>query len=485
MAKSKSTKLQGNSSVWKSRNRCLIILPDQGAPRKVSLQQLGIESRDRSWNAHADNFLRANDAYLRALDIELVFSSTPNELQMSLKPNGVVGAVPLKAPDTHRIIGGIIVSPRFGWNSIGSLFSSIGWSASPEILSNPLVPGSATEIPGWVVAGPAVAQLESLLKYSGPRFREITDVRSSPRGQIVWPKYCSNQVARGNLHLLPCVFSDLDVDYQLRRYIRWTLEKIGNDLSIFCTADFFAAQLFARVQALLMTLTSIQPLLPDHRSLDSMERTMRQRLPNKNLGFDSIRWILDERGLGGNTDLDGLSWRIRMHELFEQWVESLVRKWARGFGGKVTTGRKFDSLAAIRWDRAGVKSLSSLIPDVVVQGANETFIFDAKYKGFLDEVDELRWRESSELMRDEHRHDIHQVLAYSSLYNCTNVTAVLVYPVSFSTWERLLEKNGVVSLGTVDGPGRQIRVALVGVPIELKNGVTPSSIVESFQRLRE
>src|SRR5581483_790923 len=156
MPKSKSSSMKVKLADRRSRRRCLLVLPDQGSPVKVSPLDLGIEGRDRSWNAHADNFIRANESYLRALSLDVIFSSNPNELEISLKGNGVVGAVPLRAPNTHHIIGGIVVRPRFGWRSIGSLFSSIGWSASPEMLNCPLVPGSAREIPAWVIAGPAV-----------------------------------------------------------------------------------------------------------------------------------------------------------------------------------------------------------------------------------------------------------------------------------------------------------------------------------------
>jgi len=428
--------------------------------------------------------MRANDSYLKALNLAVVFSSRPDEVEIRLKANGVIGAVPLRAPDTHNIIGGIVVHPRFGWNSIGSLFSSIGWSASPEILSFPLVPGSAQEIPAWVIAGPAVAQLELLLRYSGPRFREITEVRRNPRGQIQWQKYCTDQAARGNFHLLPCAFSDLTADEQLRRYIKWALEKISCELDAVSHGDLFAHRLWERVQTIIMTLSSIRPLLPDHRSLDSMQRTLRQQTNKIDLGIEAIKWVLDERGLAGSSDLDGLSWRVRMHELFEQWVETLVRHWARGFGGRVLSGRKFESLSAIRWERHGVDSLSSLVPDVIVQGANETFVFDAKYKGFLDEVDELRWHETSNLMRDEHRHDLHQVLAYSSLYGSDKITVVLVYPLLLDTWKQLNHRGISMSKGLVGGPDRQVSVALVGVPVELGCGVDLGAITDQWNRLR-
>jgi 5-methylcytosine-specific restriction endonuclease McrBC regulatory subunit McrC len=107
-----------------------------------------------------------------------------------------------------------------------------------------------------------------------------------------------------------------------------------------------------------------------------------------------------------------------------------------------------------------------VVPDVVVETADDTFIFDAKYKGFLDETDDLRWRDAQELFREEHRHDLHQVIAYSSMYQTPRVTAVLVYPTTLDNWTRLYESGRDVVTGQLDGPGRQIRLAIMAVPLE-------------------
>jgi hypothetical protein len=487
-SKSKSTakKPDRKLSEWRSRTRHLLVLPDQGAPLTVSPEDLGIKGgRDSSWNAYADSFQRANDVFLKALDIQVLFSSRPNEIAISLKANGVIGAIPLRAPDTHKIAGGIVVRPRFGWSSVGALFSLIGWSAAPEILNCPLVPGSAQEIPAWVIAGPVVAELERLLRFAGPKFRERNETRSSPRGKIEWPKYCSEQLARGNFQMLPCTFSDLDVDHQLRGFIKWALNRISNQLAPFSSSDLFARNLWDRVNTLLITLRSSQLQIPNHRALDSMQQSLHHRSIRTDLGIEALRWVLDERGLAGSTDMDGLSWRIKMHDLFEQWVEKLVSVWAAGFGGRVVSGRNFGSLSAITWERRSVDSLSSLIPDVVVHDQNHTYVFDAKYKGFLGETPELSWHNSSTLIREDHRHDLHQIMAYSSLYGLEEVTVALVYPLQLEEWRRLSERQAAVTKGFVGGPNRRINLALIGVPIDLRGETDPTSVTQDWNRLRE
>lgn len=141
----------------------MIVLPDYGAAVKLAPSALGLQARDKSWNSFLDSFLRANGDYLNALDIELAFSAGVDTVDLSLKANGIVGAVPLRAPDTHKTIGGIVVEPRFGWGSVGSIFATLGWSSAPELLAYPLVPGSAQQVPPWIIGGPIVSYLEKLL----------------------------------------------------------------------------------------------------------------------------------------------------------------------------------------------------------------------------------------------------------------------------------------------------------------------------------
>ena len=55
-------------------------------------------------------------------------------------------------------------------------------------------------------------------------------------------------------------------------------------------------------------------------------------------GMQALGWLVDERGLAGVAETDGLAWCLPMYELFERWVEHVVRLWAREFGGQVRSG---------------------------------------------------------------------------------------------------------------------------------------------------
>jgi hypothetical protein len=201
------------------------VLSDQGEARPISPALFGVVGRDRSWNPHADNFLRANEAPLEALDVRAELVAGRTEVGVRLRPGGTVGAVPLRAPDTQRVAGVVVVRPRFGWGGIGPLLHAVGWAASPRVLEQPLVPGSAREVPPWVLAGPLLRRLGQLLREVRRGFRMCEEVRTRPRGQILWQRYTRQEMARGAFHRLPCRFPELGPDVLLRSYLRWGLER--------------------------------------------------------------------------------------------------------------------------------------------------------------------------------------------------------------------------------------------------------------------
>ena len=111
--------------------------------------------------------------------------------------------------------------------------------------------------------------------------------------------------------------------------------------------------------------------------------------------------------------------------------------------------------------------MNSLIPDLVVQRGQDIWIIDAKYKGHLEELDERRWAELGEALQQEHRHDLHQVLAYASVHGGERVTAMLAYPLRLSTWQALAEQAKTSVSATIITAERQLRVTLIGLPLQM------------------
>ncbi|MDP2872763.1 MAG: hypothetical protein Q8P31_09525 [Bacillota bacterium] len=318
-----------------------------------------------------------------------------------------------------------------------------------------------------MLAGPIIRRLSQLLREITRGFRMYEEVRQQPRGQIIWQRYVTEEAARGMFHLLPCRFPDLGPDLLLKSYIRWGLDKVSQALLPFCAVDPIARNLAHQAADLLFELRQVKSLLPTHSAIKKLLRL--HGLPSGFLaeGLEALGWLVDQRGLAGTSETDGIPWVLPMHSLFERWVEHVVRSWARQFGGVVRSARAGETLVPIQWASSYYSSMSSLQPDLVVRAADRVIIFDAKYKGHFMELEQERWQLQGEEMRQEHRHDLHQVLAYAAAYEAEHVVAALVYPMRLPTWQRLAETARTVSTAVINRGGRVLTAALVGLPMEI------------------
>ena len=104
------------------------------------------------------------------------------------------------------------------------------------------------------------------------------------------------------------------------------------------------------------------------------------------------------------------------------------------------------------------------MPDIVVTYRDRIDVIDAKYKAHLAELDEHGWRTFVEDAREAHRADLHQILAYASLFDAPEVRAILVYPLREATWRNLHARNRDVSVAEVFSGHRRVRLELRGLP---------------------
>ena len=103
---------------------------------------------------------------------------------------------------------------------------STGWSAAPEILDFPLVPGSGREVPPWVLAGPVLHRLAELLRCLRRGYRTAEQTLQKPRGRIVWTRYIAESLTRGRPDRSPAASRTSAPDPLLRGMVRWALERV-------------------------------------------------------------------------------------------------------------------------------------------------------------------------------------------------------------------------------------------------------------------
>lgn len=448
------------------------------------MRNLGLNRRHRNWEEQGENFHLANARPLACLDVKSELEATRNGIVLRLKPGGVVGAAPLFAPDTRRVVGGIVVRPRFGWNGIGSILVKTGWRTRPEVLRLPTVPGSALQIPPWVLAGPLVERLQRLLSETRRGFHLRTELRSSPRGQILWARYLAQQFPHGYPHQLPCKFPDLGPDELLRSFLRWGFETVYRSVYRTTAEDPISREIAAHIRLALTALTDVPSRRPESTLINQFFARSNNLTPGLRQGLEGLQWIVDERGLAGTARNDGLSWALPMHSLFESWTEAVCRAWANGFGGDVRSAIRDQTTVPLHWFNPVHGSITRLIPDILVHSASQLFVIDAKYKGLFQGLDQERWREMAQELQEGHRHDVHQVLAYASMFDAPIISAVLVYPMRFTTWSRLARESRTVVSARILSGKRTLTLSLVGLPLEWAPEQDFHAICQTLDALR-
>ena len=106
-----------------------------------------------------------------------------------------------------------------------------------------------------------------------------------------------------------------------------------------------------------------------------------------------------------------------------------------------------------------------LLPDLVIEQEDRTIFVDAKYKDHWETLQYQRWSNLENELRERHRDDLLQVLAYSTLSDNKATTVCLAYPCNIETWTWLKERGMVSNRAAIYAGKRKIDLAMVAIPM--------------------
>lgn len=439
-----------------------------------AVRWLGAEGRDLSATAErrATSLVKANRGLLSEFGVEADVRRVDGASVVVLRTSTRVGAVPLISPMTGRPDFGLIIEPRFAWSSIGEVLATTGFRVVPRLLPLPDLPQSDRRIPAWVLSSVVLDRLEQLLERMARRFDIASADLAAPRGTVDWTEYAGRRVGVGRALAVPCRFPDLRDDSVLRSAIHFVLREHRSALQAQRTGGIVVLRLLALCEQLLVRVGGTPPRRPQDLQLEAWRRqTVNSRVFRE--GLQAIEWTVEERGLAGLSELAGLSWQLDMQVFFEAWVESLAESVARASGARLRVGRKAQTRVALDWRPPHLGSQRSLVPDVVVERSDCTLVIDAKYKTHAEELEHFGWRSLDDMVRDRHRSDLLQVLAYSTLFDTPRVVACLVYPCQVETYKSLRERDRLLTRAIVPAGSRNVELVLAAAPM----GASADSVV--------
>ncbi|MEQ8819785.1 MAG: hypothetical protein RLY93_06035 [Sumerlaeia bacterium] len=441
-------------------------IPDTSDCFVSVLDWLGGEGADAASSAErrAEHLLGANEGLLRDMAVRADPMRRGGVPGIRFQTAARVGAVPLLSPVTGRPDFGLVIEPRFAWASAGDMLAGMGFRVVPEFLPLPELPQSERRVPPWVLSSVILKRLEDLLNSLQRRSATSQAILSAPRGQVDWTDYATRRFARGRALDVPCRFPDLRDDEELRAAIHWVVRRHRESLLSQMNAGLVVHRLLALCDLLLSKLSGTPPRMPIERDRSAWNR--RPLLPKVfREGLQAIDWTVDERGLAGLSDLSGLSWRLDMAAFFEAWVETIAESVARQVGATLRSGRRQQTRVPMDWLPPSSGSQRSLLPDVVLEREDVVVVLDAKYKRHAEDIERLGWSNADEALREQHRNDVLQALAYSTLFNAPRVVSCLVYPIAPEKWAELRRRGRTLHRAQVRTGERHVEMALLSVPL--------------------
>ena len=412
----------------------------------------------------AEQFIAQNRLPLSLLDTTIARDYDGNDVYLSVTTGSAVGAVPLRSPTSARPDYGLAVQPRFPWPGIGPMLAEMGWRIVPSPLRLPLLKRSERKVPAWVISSMVLVRLRALLSHLERRFESVEEICAAPRGSVRWECYATRQMSAAKLLQVPCRYPDLRDDRELKGAIRFTLERQLRSLETQREHGGFVHRLILLGEQLLGQVRNVTPCAP---STAVMETWLRRPL-HSDLWVDGLRaieWTIEERGLAGASDLEGIPWTMSMDKFFEAWMETLLRSVARQVGGVLRVGRSRETTVPLIWEPPYLGSQKSLAPDLCLDWEECSLIVDAKYKRHWEELQNESWASAGALIREQHRHDLLQVLAYANLPRTRQVIACLAYPCTQATWDSLQGRGRLFHKADVPVSDRVLRVWLTAVPM--------------------
>jgi hypothetical protein len=256
-----------------------------------------------------------------------------------------------------------------------------------------------------------VARVAAVIERFARAFVPVEDEHASPRRRVDWNDYARLAVPSGRWTTFRCSYSELADNPDLAATLRWTLARVG------------VRQLLERIGDLLRRLGPGPARRPSRHVLEPMAILSEWLL----LALEAVAWVRDERGLGGATALDGLPWSLTVSAMWEAWVESFLVALAARLGGRLTSAREGATRRPIIW-QSGARSLGHLAPDFLLELPGRSVWVDARYKDHLNRLRATAWGGLESVIRESHRADFHQALAFALLSEKPRVDTVLVFP---------------------------------------------------------
>lgn len=416
----------------------------------IVLQKKWFKSADkRIIGQYLQKFIDYNSEQFKFLDVQPYIFGTDQNTALAFRSSGFIGSIPLRASDTGKQIGDFVVMPRFTgrdrFEDYIEILNLLGTEISPEVIDSlPLASGKNFRPPLYLEAVKFISSLEQLTAKAWRKFDNIQKVSNQPSGQIIWRKYINNEFKVENRLKFPVnanILSEFHSEYAEIRYVF--------DI---CKNELLSANTPQRIKnTLLSKLNFLEERLYHHKPKATSKITIRSS------DTPTVKTCKEQANKILNFNLvDSTAWRVDFSNVFEKFIQYIFKEAAKETGGRLYSNFKFQSINSKRfsWE------LKHIEPDAIYQKENLLVFIDAKYKSNL-----YNKFENSDALKDDHRHDLHQIMAYTSFSKTDFKFGLLCYPSDQLELKNIKYKNRINEATS--------SILILGIP--LKKEVMPEA----------
>lgn len=396
----------------------------------------------RQIHLYLEKFILYNENEFNFLGVTPLLIGLDQNVKLHFRTSCFIGAIPLKAPDTGKQIGDFIVSPRFINRDFHvhyfEILNLLGQNVEPEYQDSlPLISGNGFRPPMYFDAVKYISYFEELTKKSWNKFNRLKTLSREPTGQIDWIDYVNNLYKIEKQLEFPVwknALNQLHTEYSQLKYVLNVCDKYVNSPSIPVRIRLIVKEKLRYIHYVTSQIPAEETKFITVRQRDSALIKSTKTIANKILSYNIT---------------DCPAWRLDFNLVFEKYVQYIFENFAKKYGGRVYKNNRISAAKgrSVPW------RLQYLEPDLTLRKGDLTFYVDAKYKSNL-----YNQNSNSEFLKQEHRRDIHQILAYMSFDNSENKTGFLCYP---SDKAEVIEISYRESLNEVKN-----KIFMLGIPID-------------------
>ena len=411
--------------------------------RGTILQKKWFKSSDRRYLGQTlQKFVSYNLSQFHFLGVEPIIAGSDQNTSIYFKTSSFIGVIPLRGSDTGKQIGDFVVVPRFTganrYEDYIEIVNLIGDEAKPEIGDSlPLLSGKNFRPPLYLEAIKFLSSLEKLLESYWKKFNCVEKITSEPIGRVNWNRYLKSEFKVEKRLAFPIrknTLSELHEEYSMIKYV---FDICFNELNSANTPQRIKHSIAPKLNVVSQKM---------HSHFSKKCSTIKIRASDA----PAIKLCKEHANNIKKYDfIKSTAWRVDFSLLFEKYVQYIFNEVAKERGAKFYPNFKLraNRKRQFNWE------LQHLEPDAVFKKGESFLFIDAKYKPHL-----YNKFDPSESLKETHRHDLHQIIAYSSFSSSEEKYGVICYPSQSAELKRISYKNPI-NLNTSE-------IFILGVPVK-------------------